>query len=193
MAFNCFTDVVSCWFVRLRIRMPAVIRECFQQRRAAQYLMVHAVFGGLSHTLSSAILCYICVFLPFWPHSFANTGQQLLKMVLYTHWECEFQILPWCLQGHLYVVVSSKWLHLASPLVILEQRYLGTWRTCKSNAGPRENRSSPSISFSLEPSIICLWAMGIRFTSCSLKPKFACHPLLDKCNSLVRGWEGFFH
>lgn len=65
MAFNCFTDIISCWFVRHRIQMPAVIRECFQQRRAAQYLMVCAVFGGLSYTLSSAILCYICVFLPF--------------------------------------------------------------------------------------------------------------------------------
>lgn len=37
----------------------------------------------------------------------------------------------------------------------------------------------------------CLWAIGIQFTSCSLKPKFACHSLLDKCNPLVTGWRGF--
>jgi len=52
IAFNLFIDIISPWCVGDRIQMQTVIRECFQQQSAAQQLMVHTIFGGLSHALT---------------------------------------------------------------------------------------------------------------------------------------------
>lgn len=66
IVFNCFPGMVSSWFVRPRMQLPDLIRECFQQqcaefRLSAQWYM--QVFG-LSHTLSSTSVLHLC-FLAF--------------------------------------------------------------------------------------------------------------------------------
>lgn len=62
MVFNCFTDIVSSWFVGHTIQMPDVIRECFQQGRAEFMLCTQwyvQFLGGVSHSVFCNALLHL--------------------------------------------------------------------------------------------------------------------------------------